>query len=214
MNADDYVKGLKTALSDPSVVDILKELICLPMVKEIEELRADLAKKDETILHLQRNVSELELKCDDLEQYSRRNNLRICGLPENPEEKLLVDLPEFLNKELKISPPVTTNDICRTHRIGPPGQQKPRAVILKLATYQVRERIYGSRAKLKNYSRQVFVNEDLTKLRSRLLWKGRQMKKAKVIADTWTHDGRVLIKTLKGKTQAVSSMPYLETFVE
>ena len=213
INAEDFVKGLKDALCDPSVIGLLKEQICLPLLKEIEGLCSDLAKKDESIGQLHKKVCELELKCDEIEQYSRRNNVRIFGLPEKPEEKLLKDLPDFINKELHVSPPVKSEDICRTHRIGPPRRDGPRAVILKLATYQASDRICSNRSKLKHSSYQVFINEDLTKHRSSLLWKARQMKKEKKITDTWTHDGRILIKTLKGKTEQVASLSCLEAIL-
>ena len=53
--------------------------------------------------------------------------------------------------------------------------------------------------------RGIFINEDLTRKRSNLLWKARQMKKEKKINDCWSYDGKVMVKTLANKIELISS---------
>ena len=45
-----------------------------------------LARKDAQIVDLQGGMGVLEERCDDLEQYSRRNTVRIRGVPETAGE--------------------------------------------------------------------------------------------------------------------------------
>jgi hypothetical protein len=42
-----------------------------------------------------------------------------------------------------------------------------------------------------------FVNEDLTKIRSELLYEARQLVKIKVILGAWTTDGIIIVKSSK-----------------
>ncbi len=67
--------------------------------------------------------------------------------------------------------PVSSHEIDRSHRVGKPNPGKPRAIIVKLATYRVRQRIYMNRIKLRHCGHaEVYVNEDLTKPRAQLLF--------------------------------------------
>ena len=64
------------------------------------------AKKDEQIMLL-------ETKLDDLEQYKRKFNLEICGIPEDEDEDFedtIIKLSECLNVDLRVK------DIDIVHR--------------------------------------------------------------------------------------------------
>ena len=98
------------------------------------------------------------------------------------------------NVELKIE------DIDRSHRLGKPGSEasprsKPRDIIVKFATYRMRQKVYKSRTltKERNY-RRVFINEDLTILRSQLLYEARRRVKSKQLKSAWSSDGTILVK--------------------
>ena len=60
----------------------LKELLVDELRHEVAELRTIIMAKDKQILDLTTKVQDLEDKADDVEQYSRRNSLRISGIPE------------------------------------------------------------------------------------------------------------------------------------
>ena len=55
--------------------------------------------------------------------------------------------------------------------------------------------------KLREYNKQkppnarIYVSEDLTRVRSRILYRTRKLKKQQQIKDTYTRDGRIIIKT-------------------
>ena len=75
---------------------------------ENEELR-------KTNSELETRLSVVEYESDNLEQYSRRNSLRISGIPEEPDENTdqrVIQLAGGLG--IDISP----NDIDRSHRVG------------------------------------------------------------------------------------------------
>ena len=51
----------------------------------------------------------------------------------------------------------------------------------------------------------LFMNDDLTKTRAQLLYRCRVQKKDTKIADCWSSDGTILVKTLDHKITAVKS---------
>ena len=93
-----------------------------------------------------------------------------------------------------LSADVAIENIDRVHRIGT-NTTTPIAIIIKLATYSTRQKFYKSRihAKFKGYMG-VFIDEDLTRYRSNLLFRARSLVKSKCIMGAWISDGTILIK--------------------
>ena len=78
-------------------------------------------------------------KIDDLEQYGRRENMRIYGIPESTDsvdddgEKVILKMAEDLNIELKDS------DIQRAHRLGRKRinpNSRPRPIIITFVSFK------------------------------------------------------------------------------
>ena len=165
MEKQDFVKGLILALTDEKVIGALQTIVCRQLQNELSELKDVILKKDETINSLTKKVTQLETRCDDLEQYSRRNSLRIYSLPESTEssgEDISSKVLTLMNEQAHVTPPLTPEEVDRVHRIGPrPSSNRPgpRPVILKLATYRTRARIYSKRANLRNNPTQVYINK-------------------------------------------------------
>ena len=115
---------------------------------------------------------------DELEQYSRRENIRIYGVPEtftkhDDGENLLFQIADELEIELD------EYDIQRRHRLGgKPNRKttsaKPRPIIAKFVSYKKRNEFIFAKAELKKSSKflKAFITEDLTQLRQ-----GRNLKK-------------------------------------
>uniref|UniRef100_A0A3Q0T2G0 L1 transposable element RRM domain-containing protein n=1 Tax=Amphilophus citrinellus TaxID=61819 RepID=A0A3Q0T2G0_AMPCI len=93
---------------------------------------------------LRKKVEEIALKVDDLENRSRRSNVRIIGLPEKTEHGeitafLQTWLWEVLGRDAFPSPPI----IERAHRLqgqSAPGNS-PRVIIVKFLNYQDKVRV-------------------------------------------------------------------------
>lgn len=158
---------------------------------------------------LQQRLVTAESAIDELEQYGRRNALRITNeWPEREDEStdnLVLKLAnDLLGVELQES------DISRSHRVGPSQARKPRSVLVKFTSYRARERVYRARMKLKTSREKIFINEDLTKKRGQLAYNARQLKKDQQIQDTWTYDCRVFVKNNKGEIRVVNDGPQLE----
>ncbi|KAH3771300.1 hypothetical protein DPMN_172614 [Dreissena polymorpha] len=90
---------------------------------------------------LRDRVMDLECAVDSSEQYSRRNNVRIFGIPESPESKkstddIVIKLCNTLNVD------VSVNEIDRSHRTGNRGGRKPRPIIVKFTSFRARQKLY------------------------------------------------------------------------
>ena len=169
---------------------------------------------------------------NNLEQYSRRNNVRIFGIRESPNEstdKIVCDLAETIGVNINVS------DIDRSHRVGRKGDgdqqavnatayqqagglsysdatrkkdSRSRAIIVKFTSHKFKYALMKNRRKLKGSG--MVIVEDLTKHNMDLLSAASKMKEK--VAATWSIDGRIiaLLKST-GKKRAITSLTDLNT---
>uniref|UniRef100_A0A3Q3B0V7 L1 transposable element RRM domain-containing protein n=1 Tax=Kryptolebias marmoratus TaxID=37003 RepID=A0A3Q3B0V7_KRYMA len=110
-------------------------------ISNLEDGVASLTGKETSI---QKKIQDLALKVDELENRSRRSNLRLVGLPEKTEQGdtaafLQIWLIEVLGRDAFPSPPI----IERAHRLqgqSVPGGP-PRVIIMKFLNYQDKMRV-------------------------------------------------------------------------
>ncbi|XP_052259233.1 uncharacterized protein LOC127863649 [Dreissena polymorpha] len=147
----------------------------------------------------------------DAEQYSRRTyRLRLTGIPETEGEStddIIIKLCKQVNADIKLS------DIDRSHRVGKPGHSKSRPIIVKCATYRSRQTLYITRAALKStgfYG--VYLNEDLTRKRSQIMYTANHLVKYKKLEGCWTADGIIMVKDLNHRTHRVVRHDELKVF--
>lgn len=136
---------------------------------------------------------------DKLEQYSRRENLRLYGVKEDQEEDLQQTVIDIAGE---VGVQIDKSDINVCHRLGhkPTGQdqRKPRGIICRFLTREPKVNILKKKYRLKNSkeNKNVFITEDLTVLRSRLV---RAVKNIPNVSGIHTNDGRVHCTDSKGK---------------
>lgn len=180
-------------------------------IATLEEKVEKLTKMNERVDALEERAVTLESKQDDLEQYTRRNSVRISGISETPNEDIYTRTIETLNTAMVLNPPLDVSHIDRLHRVGrSKSDGTPRQVLVKFTSYQHRQRIMKKRSVLKNAGSPLFINEDLTKKRANLLWCCRRAKHNLQLKDCWTSDGRVLIKDLSDNILRVIDQPQLQ----
>ena len=82
---------------------------------------------------------------DDLEQYTRRNSIRLTGLTETKDKNVYDTVMAVLNEEMGVSPPISADEIDRIHRVGKPDQTQRRSILIKFATYRSKKRVVVNR---------------------------------------------------------------------
>ena len=191
----------KTQISD-LVTSVVNGVIAglKSTISSLEKENSDLRKK----------VVDLEGRADAAEQYSRRNSLRVAGIPEETNEdtdKIILGLASTLNVDMEIA------DIDRSHRVGRPGAGKQRDIIVKFVSYRMRRKLYGVRVQTKSKGlKGVFINEDLTRIRSRILSKARRMVKNKHISSAWTSDGTILVRDKEDRIHRIQTETDLSNY--
>ena len=140
--------------------------------------------------------SALEIKLDALEQQGRCNNIRILGVKESAEE-----IPEVaMEVGEKLGVKLTPADFDRCHRLGtssPDANQrkKHRPLLVKFSSRRIRGLVMGARSKLKGTD--IFLNDDLTPARQKLLYNVRHCPK---VERSFSQEGRIFagIKNTSG----------------
>ena len=158
---------------------------------------------------LKSKIVNLETGNDRLEQYSRRQSLRIHNdWPENPEENtdgMVIQMAkEHLNIDLK------HDEINRSHRVGPKNRRgSPRPVIVKFVSHNSKARIYRSKGRLKMggpTARNLLITEDLTKKRHAMFTEARHLRNQNLIRDCWTMDGNLFVRDMHARIQVFSDI--------
>ena len=154
---------------------------------------------------------DLIYKLNDLEQYGRRNSVRMYNVPIpnqlQSETELTEHVVQFINSEV-LKPdsdpnsaqpstdidPVSLADVERCHFVGRGKKQ----IIIKFTKYHTKRRVFMNKKKLKNNPGKVFMSEDLTKINHELvkiLMDEKFVKKT--IFGFWTRDGSIFVKGRK-----------------
>lgn len=171
-----------------SLINELKNDILSDLKKDILEETSNLIKEkdgkidelDSTVKMLQKQVYNLKQMCngkmDDLEQYGRRQCLRIDGIAYAAKEEASAVMSKV--KDLIKESGADIPDVCldRAHRIGKPyvnrkTKVKQQGIIVKFSTFRHRTLFYRNRNVIKSGAR---IKIDLTNRRYLLLNKARE----------------------------------------
>ena len=304
LDPSHFAVYLLEALKDPQVQSALNKSIdhskindnvSIEVGKHIKILQEKIKKQDQEISDLKEKNLDLENRLTDLEQYSRKNTLKIEGIEETNDENTF-DTVLDVCKKLNVDPPIELKDIDNCHRVGRSSTNgRPRAIIVKFSSYRARKRVYESRLMLADHNKRlreraaaggsddvfheagteptvardssqpppeqhagrrpgsrattrnspapepstdadpdsipeeddvnqheipefisrfpVYVNEALCKSRSKLSFAARQLKLKKKINDTWTHDGRIKIRTTYNRVVNIDTMDDLQKYM-
>ena len=143
-------------------------------------------------------------RCEDLEQYSRRNDIIVSYVPVNGSSSLETQVVNMLNEPTEIE---------RTHRIYRKASRttsdRPPDIIVKFQSYRTRARLLTKDAmvQLREASEdtsdkdKMFISEDLTTVRKELFFKTRTLKKQGHIKSTFTRDGKIIVKLADDDTK-------------
>ena len=117
--------------------------------------------KDSEIKKLKTDNEMLSAKVTELEDRSRRNNLRFDGISEMDNEdwgQSEQKVRDFITSKLDID--ATNLQIERCHRVGGKKDNRNRTIVCKFLNYKDREHILNRYIKEKLWQRNLYVNED------------------------------------------------------
>lgn len=173
----------------------------------VSKLNTDLAKSNQ--------------RCDDLEQYSRRNNIIISNVPVNYSSTLESQVCNIVNNY--VTTPIEPTDIERTHRVyrkaSKTTSDRPPDIIVKFQSYRTRAQILTKdpmeQLKEENKSKpdnaKIYISEDLTKARKELFFKTRTLRKKGYIKSTFPRDGKIVVNFDANTRWFITSQADLES---
>lgn len=178
---------------------------------EIDRLKTQLKEQqeenDSMRSTVERSEDRINERMNDLEQYSRINNIRIDGVDENNGEKATETEEKVVNVLNEMMPDLNlkTEEIEIAHRLGKSKKGKPRQIIVQFSSRSTKVEILKRRKMLKGSS--IYVNEDLTRVNQEVLSCVRK-KQRDEISSVWSRDGKIFYKNKMGSIHKVHFRDY------
>ncbi|KAK3715343.1 hypothetical protein QZH41_001335 [Actinostola sp. cb2023] len=182
----------------------------------LQDVKKQVQLRDGQMADIQREIEnvrcanyELHVQVDDLQQYSRRDCLEICGIsvvPNDDPAKLVIEMANLADIKLE------DKDISIAHRL-PPTRKVQNRIIVKFTRRETKDLVYKKRGKLKpkrsrdlplvraepesatvNHKAAIHVNESLTPYRKRLLGRILEFKRKYNYKYVWTVNGKIMMR--------------------
>ena len=195
----------ESAKQQASIVDLTKEIMALQSTVKERDLK----------------IAELEKRLDDVEQYTRMEDVIISGLKVKPRSyaraaaadgTVSEDAPleEQQTLEMQVIAFFNDNDIvvdqhniAACHTLPSKDRNVKPAIIMRFANRKYKDLLLKQGKKLKGTD--VYINEHLTKKNGDIAKQARFLRKQKKIQSTWTRNCKVMIK-LNGDTPEVAKV--------
>lgn len=202
----DLIKDTVNEMKDQILASVSKRLDILEgevHIKSVENeaIKTELKSKENEILELKQKTVNLrdklrdEIKynegvANDLEQYSRRNNIRVFGLSDDVAKQTSQITTEkvisVLNEKLSLN--LTEADIDIAHRLGSFKLGKHRPTIVKFVRRQTKQNVMSKGRALKNTG--VSISHDLTWLNQQVL-SSLRLKDRDTVESCWYTEGKL-----------------------
>lgn len=161
----------------------------------VEQLKSEVHALKSTVSDQAEELASLRKELNNVEQYSRRANLEIHGLPQHKGEKLLPIISDLAQKlELNF----TESDIEAIHRL-PANRDRPPVLLVRFASPTLKELWWNCRGSLRALAEQdmipqLYFSENLTNYNRDLYWAARQKGKEKLYKYVWAKHGKIFAK--------------------
>ena len=152
----------------------------------VDTLKTENVKLRESTDRHDDHFMNVQTRSVEQEQYSRKNNIRIVGVPEQTSEKCREVLTYLLNKKLKLK--LETADVGATHRL-PANGDRVRPIIVGFLDSDLKQAVMKKRKALKGSK--IVIQEDLCLDMQRLL---NRMKNNSSVKDAWAWNGKIFAK--------------------
>ena len=152
----------------------------------VDTLKTENVKLRESIDRHDDHFMDVQARLVEQEQYSRKNNIRIIGVPEQTNEKCREVVASLLNKKLKLR--VETAAVGAAHRLPAKGD-RVRPIIVRFLDSDLKQAVMEKRKALKGSK--IVIQEDLCLDMQRLL---NRMKNNPSVKDAWAWNGKIFAK--------------------
>ena len=179
------------------------------ILQRIVKMETELERQKKVIEKMKEQAVESRFCHDRLEQHGRKESVRISGIAD-PRTRDEDTNAEVLKVTEDMGLDLDPRDISVSHRLGRPNPAYDRAIIVKFSRRDVKREVMMKKKTLKEKTgyENVYVNEDLTRIRYKICKELREQKKT-----VWTRDGKIFIKVSDTEATIVDTYQDFKTKV-
>lgn len=196
---------------------------CTRRLDEVDEtlsgMDSRITKLETECVALRKTNVELTEKAERLEKHSRKNNVRVFGLPDNIENGHPTNYMNMLFKELFKDKLKSEPEVDIAHRIGPVRKEGGKAMIVRLQQFAVKEeimKVVKNERMMQIRGMKLKIFPDLTKETAKKrasFWELRAKLKSADVRHGIIHPA-TLILTFKGETKKFTERSEAEAYYE
>lgn len=202
-----FEQSLIDALQSKSISDAITKIIINAvtshLAEKFKEYDEKIAKLEDEIKNLkstengvQTNVSlenhkKLEQKVDNVQQHTKRNNIRLMGLKVTKNENIVEKVTEIIKNKMKVD--MNSHDVVAAYRVGRNTNDRPRHVVITFQDNKLRSIIFNKKKMLKGTG--YVMKEDLTTYRLKIV---NETSEKYGFKNVWTSNGNIFAKTETG----------------
>lgn len=142
----------------------------------------------------------LSRQYDQLQMHSRRKIILLHGVAEESKENVIAKTTQVLSENLGM-PQFDRDSVKHCHRLGRPGTDKPRAILVKFKDGSAKEKVWSG-----NKGTGITMSEFLTKPRHKTFLAARQRFG---VSKCWTRDGNIIVLGPDGARHRITNMSEL-----
>ena len=207
-NINSQLVSIKYDLTK-TMEDIVNDSLSKVKYAIIEGLSAEHLKLQQKVESLKSRISTLETDCNKQDQYNRRNNLEIHGIPSNISDDILEEKVIQIFEGIDVS--LNANDIEDCHCLGKSGKNN----IVRFVNRRICKKALENKKDLNNKldnaklgfqsAVKIFLSENLTPCNQHLAWMCKELKRARKIHSCWSSKGVVKIhRTMNERAITIS----------
>ncbi len=156
----------------------------LNLEKENGNLKQEILNQDGRIKKLETEMVETRRHAVHNEQYARRCNIRVLGIPEEDGEVCKTTVYQIIRDKLAHS--IQESQIIESHRVGVQRGERPRGIIVRLASLAIKKTVLQKRRALKGSG--IVFHEDLCRELQLTL---NRLKNDDRVNKSWASDGKI-----------------------
>ena len=145
---------------------------------------------------LEKKLNDLECYISSIDRYSRRNNIKVQGIPKTVKDEELESKVIDIFSALNIS--ITTKDVEDCHHLGKDGKNTIVGFVNRKPCYEALNTKMDLRKIGNSLAFQpdvkLYVSENLTPYNQYLEWKCRELKRASLIHSSWSSGGVIKLR--------------------
>ena len=168
---------------------------------------------------LEQKLVEFECSTNNVEQYARKNNIIISGIPDSVDNNQLEESVTEIVTDINVN--MASNNIEACHRICKKDSRisSTKTIVHFVNRKHTKQALYNkkfTKSKKKhththtfnlNTNNPFFISENLTRMNESLAYQGRKLKRNSLVNACYTKDGIVTIK-INERSKAIK-MTYL-----